>query len=212
MTNETNKTFLVGETYATRSACNHDCIFRFTVIKRTAKFVTLDDGHSVERRGVYLDDYGVEHCKPNGTYSMCAIIDAHGSLVRPDGEITSEFENKNRISPEWRRINAEREAEGKAPVPPVAEAIAAEAAAEKVAVEAAIAAPPVRKPDPQLEGIGCKAEETPLTFASHSAEEVVSTLLAAGFPVETLRSLSPDRIVTEFEAITRRAAFSVVAA
>ena len=28
-----------------------------------------------DRRGVYVHD-GVQHCKPHGTYSMCAIISA----------------------------------------------------------------------------------------------------------------------------------------
>jgi hypothetical protein len=28
-----------------------------------------------DRRGVHVSD-GVEHCKPHGTYSMCAIISA----------------------------------------------------------------------------------------------------------------------------------------
>lgn len=211
MTNETIK-FKVGETYATRSASNHDCIIRFKIVKRTAKFITVEERGETSRRGVYVHD-GVEHCKPNGTYSMCAIIDARGSLVRPDGEITSEFENKNRISPEWKRINAEREARGEKPVPPVAEAIAAEAKAEKAEVEAAISAPPVRKPDPQLEGMGgARPDETPLQFGQHSAETVVKVLIENGFAPETLRTFSTDRIIREFEAILRRECFHVVAA
>lgn len=172
MTND--KRFQVGETYATRSACNYDCIYRFTVIKRTAKFLFLDDGHgNVERRGVYSFEDGVEHCKPNGTYSMCAIIDADGSLVTESGEITSEARNR-----------AAREAR--------------EAAAPK--------------PNPQLEGIGCKADETPISFANVDAETVVKVLIDAGFTPETLRNFTADRILSEYQAILRRSTFSFVAA
>ena len=38
------KKFEVGKTYYTRSACDHNCIYRFTVISRTAKMVTVIDG------------------------------------------------------------------------------------------------------------------------------------------------------------------------
>lgn len=71
--------FEVGKTYTTRSACDYDCIFRFTVLSRTAKRVTFEGRNGeTNTRGVYTNDYapGVEHCKPHGTHSMCAIISA----------------------------------------------------------------------------------------------------------------------------------------
>ena len=37
------KQFEVGKTYEQRSICDHNCIWRFTVISRTAQTVTLKD-------------------------------------------------------------------------------------------------------------------------------------------------------------------------
>jgi len=68
----TNATFTPGKTYWTRSVGDYDCIFQITVAKRTAKFVTTTDGN---RLGITIWD-GVEQVKPNGNYSMCAIIGA----------------------------------------------------------------------------------------------------------------------------------------
>lgn len=39
------KKFEVGRTYATRSVCNSECIFKITIIKRTEKTVTIDEGN-----------------------------------------------------------------------------------------------------------------------------------------------------------------------
>ena len=50
--------FAPGKTYWTRSICDSDCIFKITIAKRTAKFVTTTEG------------------KRLGNYSMCAIIGA----------------------------------------------------------------------------------------------------------------------------------------
>lgn len=69
------KKFVVGRTYWDRSTCDYDTVFEFKVIARTAKRMTfLKHGKEVTK-GIYEVD-GVEHCKPNGTYSMCAVIDA----------------------------------------------------------------------------------------------------------------------------------------
>jgi len=67
--------FEVGKTYSTRSVCDHECIFSFEVLKRTAKQLTLKYHNEVFKRGIYLYN-GVEHCKPLGSYSMCPIIEA----------------------------------------------------------------------------------------------------------------------------------------
>lgn len=94
MENNTEITrFEVGKTYATRSACNHDCVYEFTVIRRTPKFLHLDDGHGkIERRGVYVYN-GAENCKPHGTYSMAPIITA-GEDELIEGGIRHEVESK----------------------------------------------------------------------------------------------------------------------
>ncbi len=71
------KKFRTGQTYETRSICNYDCIFSFTVIKRTAKRLVLKDNVTGEefRRGIFVYD-DAEACKPYGTYSMCPVINA----------------------------------------------------------------------------------------------------------------------------------------
>ena len=65
-------TFTPGKTYWTRSICDYDCIFKITIAKRTANFVTTTEG---KRLGVAIWN-GVEQVKPHGNYSMCAIIGA----------------------------------------------------------------------------------------------------------------------------------------
>lgn len=69
------KRFEVGETYQTRSICNHDCIFSVKVIKRTEKtVVVLVDGKETRCKVHNFDDG--EAIYPYGKYSMCPIIRA----------------------------------------------------------------------------------------------------------------------------------------
>lgn len=64
--------FEAGKTYQTRSACDHDCIIRVTVAKRTAKTVTTPVGTTFR-----VSEYqGVEQFRPWGNYSMAPIISA----------------------------------------------------------------------------------------------------------------------------------------
>jgi len=69
--------FNAGQNYATRSICNHDCIFDFTIIRRTAKSVWIKDDHTgnVVRKGIYIYN-DVEQFSPHGSYSMSATISA----------------------------------------------------------------------------------------------------------------------------------------
>lgn len=57
--------------------CDSDCIFRFKVISRTEKTITLQDEASKEirRRRPNVWD-GQEVCFPQGYYSMCPILRA----------------------------------------------------------------------------------------------------------------------------------------
>jgi hypothetical protein len=68
--------FQVGQTYSTRSACDHDCIISFSVVKRTAQTITVD----LKNRGVKtlrVSAYaGNEQVKPWGSYSMAPVVDA----------------------------------------------------------------------------------------------------------------------------------------
>ena len=69
-------TFNVGQTYSTRSICDHDCIFNCTVLSRTAKTVTVAlHGGKTVKRGLSIWQ-GVEQFKPFGSYSMCPIFGA----------------------------------------------------------------------------------------------------------------------------------------
>jgi len=89
--------FEVGKTYSTRSACDHNCIYRMTVLARTAKTIrvsVLGDGSKTLRPYIYRD---VEQVKPFGSYSMCAIIGADDTRdLRPDWEriVVREPENE----------------------------------------------------------------------------------------------------------------------
>jgi hypothetical protein len=67
--------FQVGRTYSQRSICDHDTVFSFTIVNRTAKTITTEVHGKTVRRGLSIHD-GVEQFKPFGTYSMCAIISA----------------------------------------------------------------------------------------------------------------------------------------
>lgn len=69
------KQFVVGKTYATRSICDYDTWFSFTILARTAKQVTIKVNGNVVRRGLSVYD-NCEQFKPFGSYSMCAIIGA----------------------------------------------------------------------------------------------------------------------------------------
>lgn len=72
--------FEVGHKYYTRSVCNHDCAWTFTVIKRTAQTVTLAGGrHGVKtcRISKQTSNYrGAESVFPLGQYSMAPILSA----------------------------------------------------------------------------------------------------------------------------------------
>lgn len=64
--------FESGKTYTARSVCDHDCIIRVTVAKRTAKTITTDAGKVLRVAGYD----GAEFVRPWGTYSMAPIVRA----------------------------------------------------------------------------------------------------------------------------------------
>jgi hypothetical protein len=74
------KQFQIGKTYFDRSACDHNCIFSFTILGRSAKSVTVNVHGKTVRRGLSAYD-GIEQFKPFGSYSMCAIISADKELA-----------------------------------------------------------------------------------------------------------------------------------
>jgi len=75
--------FEVGKTYGVQSVCDSDCVFLFTVVKRTAKTVTITDGHDTWRRGVWTDPewFGDnEVMRPLGKYSLSPVLVAGRDL------------------------------------------------------------------------------------------------------------------------------------
>lgn len=66
--------FEVGKTYWCRSLCDYDTIFEMTVVKRTAKTITTDEGKTL--RIFTVMDGTVEQVRPHGNYSMAPIMSA----------------------------------------------------------------------------------------------------------------------------------------
>lgn len=77
--------FEVDGIYGCRSVCDHNCIFRFRVVKRTEKSVWLQavqfrsgayvtDGKITRRKLRMID--GAEACDPHGVYSMSPVLTA----------------------------------------------------------------------------------------------------------------------------------------
>jgi hypothetical protein len=74
------KTFEIGKTYTTRSICNSDCIWSYTITARTASTVTAVNKYGEEKRYRIikkLSEYrNAETILPEGKYSMCPTISA----------------------------------------------------------------------------------------------------------------------------------------
>lgn len=76
--------FKVGSIYATRSACDYDCIFRWRIVRRTAKSVAIvpvdcngkAKGEPTLRRIGTNYEGTAEMIYPSGRYSMCPILTA----------------------------------------------------------------------------------------------------------------------------------------
>jgi hypothetical protein len=71
------QTFQTGRTYTTRSVCDHDCIISVTIVKRTAKTVTVKGNGLVNGKTFRIAEYfGIEQIKPWGSYSMAPTLRA----------------------------------------------------------------------------------------------------------------------------------------
>lgn len=74
--------FEEGQTLATSSICNSECIFEAKILKRTAKTVTIEMyGREVKRCKVYTDNPEGEYIFPHGHYSMATIFRANRDIV-----------------------------------------------------------------------------------------------------------------------------------
>lgn len=83
------KRFEVGKRYQMRSACDHDCIWMYTVVSRTDGSVVLQQlrmgkpyGDTARFRiNPRLSEiHGAEAVRPLGTYSMCPTLTADNSI------------------------------------------------------------------------------------------------------------------------------------
>ena len=78
------KKFEVNGLYSMRSICDHNCVWSYIVIARTACTVTLKslEGHKTETIKCRINKKASEYLKaetvyPLGQYSMCPSLTAH---------------------------------------------------------------------------------------------------------------------------------------
>lgn len=70
----TTSTFTVGQTYSATSVCDHTCVWSFTILRRTAKFITIRDRWGTVSRVGVRSDGTEEVALPLGSYSMAPVI------------------------------------------------------------------------------------------------------------------------------------------
>lgn len=73
------KQFEVGKRYSMTSVCDHNCVWTYTVIKRTVSTITITDGKETKTCRIVKDlsKYrGAETVRPLGSYSMCPLLSA----------------------------------------------------------------------------------------------------------------------------------------
>ena len=71
--------FEIGREYSCRSICDHECVWTYKVIDRTAQTITVTDGKEAKKLRIIkkLSEYrGTESVYPSGKYSMCPILSA----------------------------------------------------------------------------------------------------------------------------------------
>jgi hypothetical protein len=81
----TNATFQIGNTYSGRFIGDYDSVFQITILKRSAKFVTIENPYQpgeTKRCAIQEELDGGEFIKPFGTYSMAPYCKA-SRLVTP---------------------------------------------------------------------------------------------------------------------------------
>lgn len=69
--------FKIGDTYTCRSFSNWDTVYSYTVVARTARFITVVDRWGEKRRcGVFIGRDG-ECALPQGKHANAPVITAH---------------------------------------------------------------------------------------------------------------------------------------
>lgn len=112
--------FQTSKIYSMRSACNHDAVWTFEVLRRTAKTVWLKDLVSGETRQCRVTASlcgGYEMCLPLGRYSMAPVLTAEKEVAPeadpapaatpadPRSDAIDRAENVVRLS-DWRHLKA----------------------------------------------------------------------------------------------------------
>ena len=67
------KKFEIGKEYSMKSICDHECVWTYTVIARTAQTITISDGTEIKKCRVIkkVSEYrNAETIFPLGQYSM----------------------------------------------------------------------------------------------------------------------------------------------
>jgi len=93
MTNpETKFKFVPGNTYSMRSVCDHECVWTYLVVRRTAKSVWLSETTYSTRHGREPGPVkrklisvwrGEEQVQPHGRYSFSPILGAERVVAEP---------------------------------------------------------------------------------------------------------------------------------
>ena len=75
------KTFEIGKNYSMTSPCDHNCVWTYTVVARTAQTITITDGKKVQKCRISKQSsqfFNAEAVYPLGSYSMCPILVSDG--------------------------------------------------------------------------------------------------------------------------------------
>lgn len=75
----TIKEFIVGNSYSMKSPCMHDCVWTYTVVKRTACTITITDGKETKTCRISKGHTAMRKAEtifPLGQYSMCPVLSA----------------------------------------------------------------------------------------------------------------------------------------
>ncbi len=94
------KQFEIGKTYTMASPCDRNCVWTYTVTKRTAKTITISDGTETKTCRVNVqvsEDRNAETIFPMGRYSMCPALSADKEEMPEVQEPTEEAEAETKI-------------------------------------------------------------------------------------------------------------------
>lgn len=73
------KKFEIGSIYSMRSICDHNCIWSYTVVARTAQTITITDGKKTQKCRIskkHSEYHNAETVYPLGQYSMAPSLTA----------------------------------------------------------------------------------------------------------------------------------------